>query len=208
VTSTDLSSQLGDSTVTAPPGRYPYLADAGRQRAQLDRLLAIEEGKPQHIYDDRDPDVLEQLVDARHVAWSVMGYRLTDRGRKLALNLRQHAEQPTEQFDAVPADEADVEQTGIMPAEGDLAEPEPERVVEATLPGRHRIVKPRRTPGWLLVAYLAALAAVDRLLTRVAYRIARFATVHARGLAWLALAVPALAAGLVLGTSGVLWVLR
>ena len=202
---------MTSTETTASFGRYPYLVDAGRQHAQLDRLLAIEEGKPQHIYDDRDPDVLEQLVDAGHVAWSVMGYRLTDRGRKMALNLRQHAEQPTEQFDAVPADEANVEQTGIMPAEGDLAEsgPETEPVIEATLPGRHRIVKPRRrTPGWLLVAYLAVLAAVDGLITRVAFRIARFVTVHARGLAWFVLATPALAAGLVLGTCGVLWVIR
>lgn len=200
---------------TAPIGRIPYLPDAGRQIDQLARLLAWENGQRNYMRVDRDPDVLEQLADGGYVSWGVQsGFSLTDRGRSTVLRLaeieaydehdrrEQDAAEPTEVFDAVPAA---VEQTEITPAEGILDEP----VIEATLPGRHRIVKPRRrTPGWLLVAYLAVLAAVDGLITRVAFRIARFVTVHARGLAWFVLATPALAAGLVLGTCGVLWVIR
>lgn len=186
---------------TAPIGRIAYLPDAGRQIDQLARLLAWENGQRAYMHVDRDPDVLEQCADGRYVSWGVQsGYTLTDRGRSTVLRLAEidaHAEHDRREQDAA-------EQTEILPAEGTLAEPP----LEATLPGRHRIVKRRRTPGWLLVAYLAVLAAVDRLLTRVAFRIARFVTVHARGLAWFVVATPALAAGLVLGTTGVLWVIR
>ena len=194
---------------TAPAGRTPYLPDAGRQIDQLARLLAWENGQRAYMHVDRDPDVLEQLADGGYVSWGVQsGYVLTDRGRDTVLRLaeidayaeydrREAAAEQTEVFAAV-------EQTAITTAEGTLAEP----VIEATLPGRHRIVKRQRTPGWLVVACLAVLAALDRLLTRVAFRIARFVTVHARGLAWFVLATPALAAGLVLGTTGVLWVIR
>jgi hypothetical protein len=184
---------------TAPIGRYPYLADAARQRDQLDRLLALEHGRLTLMNVDRDPDVLEQLVDAGYVSWAVQGYFLTDRGRRTALNLAAlDAHEEHARREQAVADEAAVEQTAIMRAEG-------------TLPGRHRIVrkaKPPRTPGWLLIGLLAVLGAFDRLITRVAFRIARFATAHARGLAWLVIVVPALAAGLVLGTCGVLWVIR
>lgn len=191
---------------TAPVGRTPYLPDAGRQIAQLARLLAWENGQREYMRVDRDPDVLEQLADGRYVSWGVQsGYVLTDRGRSTVLRLAEieaHVEYDrreaaaTEQTEVIAA----VEQTEITSAAADLGEP----VVEATLPGRHRVVKRRRTPGWLLVAYLAVLAAVDRLLTRVAFRIARLVTLHARGLAWIVVATPALAAGLVLGTTGVL----
>jgi hypothetical protein len=187
---------------TAPIGRIAYRADAGRQVDQLARLLAWENGQREYMRVDRDPDVLEQLTDGGYVAWGVQsGYYLTDRGRGTVLKLAtldahaEHDRREAERTEVI----ADVEQTEIIPAEPPI---------EATLPGRHRIVKARRTPGWLMVAWLMVLDAVDRLLTRVAYRIARFATVHARGLAWFVVATPALAAGLVLGTTGVLWVIR
>jgi hypothetical protein len=189
---------------------YPKLAFTApvtSQREQLELAFHIEQdafeygrGAQQH-----NP-TLKQLEREGLLVWSPTAYYLTDRGRWQVLNwaeLDAYAEDArrepgtTEVFDAV-------EQTGIMPAEGTLAEP----TVEATLPGRHRIVQRRRTPGWLLVAYLAVLAAVDRLLTRVAYRIARSVTRHARGLAWIVLATPALAAGLVLGTTGVFWLVQ
>lgn len=196
---------------TAPIGRIAYLPDAGRQVDQLARLLAWENGQRRYMHVDRDPDVLEQLTDGGYAAWGVQsGYYLTDRGRDTVLKLAtldayaEHDLREAERTEVIAAVPAEAEQTGIIPAEGTLDEPP----LEATLPGRHRIVKRRRTPGWLLVAYLAVLAAVDRLLTRVAFRIARFVTRHARGLAWFVLAVPALAAGLVLGTTGVLWVVR
>jgi len=187
---------------TAPIGRIAYLADAGRQVDQLARLLAWENGQRWYMHVDRDPDVLEQLVDGGYVKWAVQGYYLTDRGRDTVLKLaaldayaeydRREAER-TAVLEAVPAE---VEQTGFV-------------AVEGTLPGRHRVVaRRRRTPGWPLVAYLAVLAALDRLLTRVSYRIARFVTRHARGLAWVVLATPALAAGLVLGTCGVFWLVQ
>jgi hypothetical protein len=203
-------------TTTEVSGYYPKLAFTApvtSRREQLELAFHIEQdafeygrGAQQH-----NP-TLKQLEREGLLVWSPTAYYLTDRGRWQVLNLVEldaHAEherremaagEGTEVIDAIPA----AEQTGIIPAEGTLAEP----TVEATLPGRHRIVKRRRTPGWLLVAYLAVLAAVDRLLTRVSYRIARFVTLHARGLAWFVLATPALAAGLVLGTCGVLWVIR
>lgn len=204
MTSTETTDQLGQAT--APAGRYPYLADAGRQRDQLDRLLAWKNQQKHYMHVDRDPDVLEQLVDAGYVRFTHMGYALTPRGEKLALNLaeidayQEHAERERADLEVTQQLDAVVEQTGILPAEGTLD--------EATLPGRHRIVKRRRTPGWPMVACLAVLTAFDGLITRVAYRIARFVTVHARGLAWFVIVTPALAAGLVLGTTGVLWVIR
>lgn len=197
-------------TTTEVSGYYPKLAFTApvtSRREQLELAFHIEQdafeygrGAQQH-----NP-TLKQLEREGLVVWSPQAYYLTDRGRWQVLNwaeldgYAEHArrEPATEVFAAV-------EQTGILPAEGVLVE----SPVEATLPGRHRIVqRRRRTPGWLLVAYLAVLAAVDRLLTRVAYRIARFVTLHSRGLAWFVLATPALAAGLVLGTCGVLWVIR
>lgn len=183
---------------TAPSGRIPYIPDAGRQVDQLGRLLAWENQQKRYMTVDRDPDVLEQLVDGGYVSWAIQGYSLTAKGRTTVLRLAAidaHDEHDRREAEAAERTEtfAAVEQTSIMSAEG-------------TLPGRHRIVvSRRRTPGWLVVAVLAVLAAADRLLTRVAYRIARFVTLHSRGLAWLVLAVPALAAGLVLGTTGVLW---
>ncbi|WP_033263316.1 hypothetical protein [Amycolatopsis vancoresmycina] len=194
---------MTSTETTAPAGRYPYLADAGRQRDQLDWLLAYELGEKPTDW-KRDPDVLEQLVSAGYASWSVQGYALTERGRALALRMRRlnqlvDEQQPTEVFAAVPAEpEPVVEQVETEPAEGTLTG------VSGT--GRHRVVK--KTPGWLMVACLAVLAVLDELVTRVAYRIARFVTAHARGLAWFVLGVPALAAGIVLGTTGVLWVIR
>lgn len=195
---------------TAPAGRTPYLADAGRQIDQLARLLAWENGQRGYMKVDRDPDVLEQLADGGYVWWGVQsGYSLTDRGRATVLKLaeldayEEHAERERAAVEVTRQIETAAEQIEIRPSEGTLPG------VSAT--GRHRIVKkatPSRTPGWLLVGVLALFAAVDGLLTRVSYQIARFATVHARGLAWLVVAVPALAAGLVLGTCGVLWVIR
>lgn len=188
------------STETTAPLRGS-LGDAGRQRDQLDRLLALENGEPHKITVDRDPDLLEQLVDAGLVSWSDLGYGLTDRGRNMALNLRRLDEQTaaaevTVQFDAVD-DEDPAELTGIMPAEGTLP--------DAPTVGRHRVADTPRVPGWLMVALLTVLYAVDSLITRVGYHIARFVAKHQRGLAWLVVALPALAAGLVLGTTGVLW---
>lgn len=193
---------MTSTETTAPMGRTAYLPDAGRQIDQLARLLAWEAGQRWYMRVDRDPDVLEQLVDQGYASWAVQGYSLTDRGRNTVLKLAaldahaEHDRREVERTEVIAAVPADVEQTEIMPAEG-------------TLPGRHRVVaRRRRTPGWLLVAYLAVLAAVDRLLTRVSYRIARFVTRHARGLAWFVLATPALAAGLVLGTCGVFWLVQ
>lgn len=187
---------------TAPIGRTAYLADAGRQIDQLARLLAWENGQRNYMHVDRDPDVLEQLTDGNYVTWGVQsGYTLTDRGRNTVLRLAEldaYAEYDRREAAAAEPTEvlAAAKQTDINPVEG-------------TLPGRHRVVKKAsRTPGWLMVAFLAVLAALDGLITRVAFRIARFVTRHARGLAWFVLATPALAAGLVLGTCGVLWVIR
>lgn len=196
-------------TTTEVSGYYPKLsftAPVTSQREQLELAFHIEQdaveyggGAQQH-----NP-TLKQLEREGLLVWSPTAYYLTDRGRWQVLNLaeldayqehdRREAVDRTEQFDAVPAETA-LEQTAINPVEG-------------TLPGRHRIVKKTpRTPGWLMVAYLAVLAALDRLLTRVAFRIARFVTRHARGLAWFVLATPALAAGLVLGTTGVFWLVQ
>jgi len=155
VTGTDLSPQLADPTVPVPTGRYPYLANAGRQRDQLYRLLAWEDGY-QFTNVDRDPDVLEQLVDAGYASWSTMGYSLTDRGRKIALQFLalDDAAEPTEQFDAVPA------------------EPNPEPVAEATLTGRHRVVRKSRW-AWLrdrlTLARVAALSASAGVLVGVGF---------------------------------------
>lgn len=193
--------------VNGPTTAY-FTTQVTNQREQLELAFHIEQdafeygrGAQQH-----NP-TLKQLEREGLLVWSPTAYYVTDRGHTAVLRYAQldaYAEydrreaaiaDATEQFDAVPAETA-LELTAINPVEG-------------TLPGRHRIVpRRRRTPGWLLVAYLAVLAAVDRLLTRVAYRIARFVTAHARGLAWFVLATPALAAGLVLGTCGVLWVTR
>ena len=150
---------------TAPIGRYPYLADAGRQHNQLDRLLSIEEGKPQRILCDRDPDVLEQLVDAGYAAWTIQGdYQLTDRGRRVAQNLRMvaareaAAAEPTEQFDAVPASEDEAPAEGTLPG--------------APTTGRHRIVKKSRV-AWvrehLTVARVAVLSASAGVLIGVGF---------------------------------------
>lgn len=189
---------------------YPKLAFTApvtSRREQLELVFHLEQEAVEfaHGAQQHNP-TLKQLERDGLLLWSPQAYYLTDRGRWQVLNLAEldgYAEHDrrepsaTEVFDAV-------EQTAIMPAEGTLDE----SPLEATLPGRHRIVKRRRTPGWLVVAFLAVIAAADRLLTRVAYRIARWVTLHSRGLAWIVLAVPALAAGLVLGTTGVFWLVQ
>lgn len=186
--------------VNGPTPAY-FAAQVTNQREQLELVFHLEQDAIEYAHGAQQHNpTLKQLEREGLLVWSPTAYYVTDRARRMVLNLAEldaydeHirrelvAVENTEVFATV----ADVEQTSIMSAEG-------------TLPGRHRIVARRRTPGWLVVAYLAVLAAVDRLLTRVAYRIARFVTLHSRGLAWLVLAVPALAAGLVLGTTGVLW---
>lgn len=198
-------------TTTEVSGYYPKLAFTApvtSRREQLELVFHLEQEAVEfaHGAQQHNP-TLKQLERDGLLVWSPQAYYLTDRGRWQVLNwaeLDGYAEhdrrglsavERTEVFDAVPA-VAEVEQTEILSVEG-------------TLPGRHRVVAcRRRTPGWLVVAFLAVLAAADRLLTRVAYRIARWVTLHSRGLAWIVLAVPALAAGLVLGTTGVLWLVQ
>lgn len=168
MTSTDLKT-------TAPAGRYPYLADAGRQIDQLARLLAWEHGQRWYMHVDRDPDVLEQLVDGKYVSWSAMGYSLTDRGRTTVLKLaeldayEEHAERErtavevTQRLDAV-ADEVAAEQTEIRPSEGTLP--------GVSTTGRHRIVKKSRV-AWLrerfTLARVAALSASVGVLVGVGF---------------------------------------
>jgi hypothetical protein len=197
-------------TTTEVSGYYPKLAFTApvtSRREQLELVFHLEQKHVEYARGAQQHNpTLKQLEREGLLVWSPTAYYLTDRGRWQVLNwaeLDGHAERDRREPGATEVFAA-VEQTGILPAEGVLVE----SPVEATLPGRHRIVQRRRTPGWLLGAYLAVLAAVDRLLTRVAYRIARFVTAHARGLAWFVLATPALAAGLVLGTCGVLWGIR
>ena len=159
---------MTSTETTAQMGRTAYLPDAGRQVDQLARLLAWENGQKHYMTVDRDPDVLEQLVDGKYVSWAVQGYYLTDRGRTTVLRLAQldaHAEHDRRQTEAaaertevITAVPAEVEQTE-MPAEG-------------TLPGRHRLVQKSRL-AWLrkrlTVARVAALSASVGVLVGVGF---------------------------------------
>jgi hypothetical protein len=99
----------------------------------------------------------------------VQGYYLTDRGRKLALRLKALDDEHTEQFESVSVDdEAEVEQTEIIADAGTLDEP----TVEATVPGRHRLVRKSRL-SWvrerLTIARVAVLSASAGVLLGVGF---------------------------------------
>lgn len=189
------------STEITGTGADSIAAAAARQRAQLELLLARQLVQPTYMpHVDQDDVTLAKLEDGFLVAWSVQGWYLTDRGREIVVELAQmdaedeydarfrgrhrrpEPEQPTETFAAV-------EQTEVFAP-----------VVE--LPA------PVRTCGWLAVLFAVLLSAFDRLVTRIAYQVTRFVIQHARGIAWLIVLAPTVAAVLVLGTVGTLWWLR
>lgn len=114
-----------------------------------------------------------------------------------------------------------VEQTVITP-DGGVLDPEETTILDAVEDDDEAVepveldevddelepVAAVKTHGWLRVVLTVLLVAVDRLVTRVAYQVTRFVIRHARGLAWLVVLAPTVAAVLVLGTVGTLWWLR